>query len=205
MAGVSMSLCNQTTPLSGYEHVISHALDFLHLNSDQELALHGQQVALGCLSSSLSYAWLFEQEQFQLKKFRFLSENDCTLLVQSLLKKAPFKDSNQIDISNLHRSFLEDYLEKSNKWIEQRNSLEEFTANWPNIKKKLQELVISPAQLEIILENANLPTYPEMMNPQLTALEYRWALRFSPFVRSRFSLGDFIFWIGEDPCAIAAM
>jgi hypothetical protein len=30
-------------------------------------------------------------------------------------------------------------------------------------------------------------------------------VRFSPFVRGRMSLGDFLFWIGEDPAHFAAI
>ena len=47
MAGISMSTAGETTPLSGFEHVISHALDFLRLTAGRELVFHGEQVASG--------------------------------------------------------------------------------------------------------------------------------------------------------------
>jgi len=52
MAGISMSTAGETTPLSGFEHVISHALDFLRLTAGRDLVFHGEQVALGSLVSA---------------------------------------------------------------------------------------------------------------------------------------------------------
>ncbi len=58
MAGIAMSVSGETTPLSGFEHVISHGLDFLRLSSGRELVFHGVQVGLGCLTSAKAIDWL---------------------------------------------------------------------------------------------------------------------------------------------------
>lgn len=46
MAGIAMSVAEQTTFLSGFEHTISHAVDFLKLTSHRAHIFHGEQVAL---------------------------------------------------------------------------------------------------------------------------------------------------------------
>lgn len=209
MAGVSMSICNQTTPLSGYEHVVSHALDFLRLTSNRKLVLHGEQVALSVKSSALSYEWLFEQQEFDPKNLRSLNEKEARSVVQKLLAIAPFMDDEKRNTSHFCDIFLKDYLEKNEKWNKARNHFAEFNALWKNEpmqnKRHLQQLVLPADEIEKILNYIDLPSFPESTVPTTTAMEFRWALRFAPFVRSRFCLADFIFWIGEDPCSIAAM
>lgn len=205
MAGISMSLCNQTTPLSGYEHTISHSLDFLRLTSQKELVLHGEQVALSCLTSAMSYDWLLQQNTFDEKKFRTLNEIEAKKLIQKLLEKAPFSSVNEPDISQLTELFLSDYLTKSNKWDKIKTQFQNFMPQWPEVKNKLQHIVIDPKEMENILMRIQLPDMPENTNPPTSSMEFRWAIRFAPFIRSRFCLADFLFWIGEDPCAIAAL
>ena len=205
MAGVSMSLCNQTTPLSGYEHVISHGLDFLRLSSKRVLVLHGEQVSLSTLSSAMSYEWLLEQNEFNIKNFRTLNEKEAKTLIHKLLTNAPFMDEEKRDLTKVSEIFLQDYLEKNEKWNETKNNFNQFIEAWPQIKIRLKQLVLPSNEIEQILKKMELPLFPESTNPTTTALEYRWAMRFAPFVRSRFCLADFIFWIGEDPCAIASL
>ncbi len=59
LGGMAMSIVNQTAPLSGWEHVISHFLD-LTAHADLRLpALHGAQVGVATLVSARAYeqAW----------------------------------------------------------------------------------------------------------------------------------------------------
>ena len=65
MAGISMSTAGETTPLSGFEHVISHGLDFLRLTAGRELVFHGEQVALGSLVSARTIDRLLGMENLQ--------------------------------------------------------------------------------------------------------------------------------------------
>ncbi|WP_186648555.1 iron-containing alcohol dehydrogenase [Fluviispira vulneris] len=220
MAGIAMSLSGETTPLSGYEHVISHALDFLRLNSDRPLVLHGEQVALATLTSAMSFEWLLEIENFDLKKFRSMNEKDTTQIINHFFNAAPFfgKDEDKINAAerkkidlNLSAKskpakeiFISDYLKKSQKWDIAKEKFSDFIQEWPAIKAHLKSLTISSHSMQALLEQARLPIFPEGTNPMTTALEYRWAIRFAPFIRSRFCIADFIFWIGEDCCIAAA-
>ncbi|APJ04844.1 iron-containing alcohol dehydrogenase [Silvanigrella aquatica] len=212
MAGISMSLSGETTPLSGYEHVISHGLDFLRLTSRRSLVLHGEQVALASLTSAMTFDWLLEFEEFDTKKMRTMNEKEIQKIITQFMSNAPFfgnkNDADEInpdELNKVKKIFAEDYIIKSDKWNLAKENISEFQNNWAEIKTHITKITMRSDEMQRLLEQANLPTYPEATFPTTTALEFRWALRFSPFIRSRFSVADFIFWIGEDPCIAAAI
>jgi glycerol-1-phosphate dehydrogenase [NAD(P)+] len=212
MAGIAMSLSGETTPLSGYEHVISHALDFLKITSNRTLVLHGEQVALASLTSAMSMDWFLENTEFDIKKFRSMNEKETEKLINQFINSAPYYGNqdniNSIDQNKLlevKKLFIQDYMIKSEKWDLAKEKFDTFLNELPEIKKHLSKITIRSYEMQKLLENAKLPTYPEVTNPPTSALEYRWALRFSPFVRSRFCIADFIFWVGEDTCVVAAI
>lgn len=211
MAGIAMSVSGETTPLSGYEHAISHALDFLHLTSHQNLPLHGEQVALATLSSAASFDVLLEKETFNIRYFRYLTDLEAEKTIQKLLQTAPLflhstppKNLDTV-LSDVLSIFKNDYCVKNQKWNASEDSFLQFQNSWKDIQTHLRSLVTPAAEIQSLLEKAKLPIFPEGTSPPTTALEYRWALRFSPFVRTRFCLADFLFWIGDDPCFFASV
>ena len=219
MAGIAMSVSGETTPLSGYEHVISHGLDFLRLTSHRPLVLHGEQVALGSLSSAISLDFLLQIEEFDLKRLRTAPAEKAKLLLNQLLDSAPYWGLemfglNPDELRARHEKiavgkakalalFYEEYEKKHNKWLVAAQNFPDFAARWPEIKIQLRNLSIPASEMETLLVQSGLPLVPEAMDPSTTANEYRWAVRFSPFVRARMSIGDFIYWIGEDPAIVA--
>ncbi len=212
MAGIAMSLTGETTPLSGYEHVISHALDFLRITSNRPLVLHGEQVALASLTSAMSIDWLIELEEFDLKKMRTMNEKEVEKIISQFILGAPFfgLDDNSamikvMDLSRVKKLFMDDYMLKSNKWNLAKIKFSEFQKEWPEVKIHLSKITMRSQEMAILLEQAKLPSYPEATAPTTSALEYRWALRFAPFIRTRFCIADLIFWIGEDTCLAAAI
>jgi glycerol-1-phosphate dehydrogenase [NAD(P)+] len=221
MAGIAMSVSGETTPLSGYEHVISHALDFLRLTSGRPLVLHGEQVALATLSSAVSFDVLMEIDQLDSSKFRFLPEQRIRKMISAFLEQSPLFGLGELTLTETDRAtlrvelqrsvdaacvlFTEEYLKKHAKWLAFQSQLPAFLQRWPEIRAQIRKLTLPAREMELLVAAAKLPLIPEDLNPPATAMEYRWALRFSPFVRGRMSLGDFIFWIGEDPALFAAV
>jgi glycerol-1-phosphate dehydrogenase [NAD(P)+] len=55
LAGIGMSIVDQTTPISGWEHVISHYLDLRAVADRRATGLHGAQVGAGTLISALAF------------------------------------------------------------------------------------------------------------------------------------------------------
>lgn len=207
MAGVAMSLTGHTTPLSGYEHAISHSLDFLNLNTQQPLRLHGEQVALGCLTSAASYQWFCEQPEGLATPLPALTQRDQERLISKLIGKGMVfgPDNNPFDKGQAVASLLQDYQKKYSVWQEHLQAGTAAALPWQDIRTHLKTLTLSPATLSVMMTAHNLALCPEDTTPPTTAAAYRWAVRFTPFVRSRFCLADLLFWIGEDPCFIAAL
>jgi glycerol-1-phosphate dehydrogenase [NAD(P)+] len=54
LSGLAMAGAGTSRPCSGSEHLISHALDAALA---ERAALHGEQVALGCLVTAVAHAW----------------------------------------------------------------------------------------------------------------------------------------------------
>lgn len=218
MAGIAMSVSGETTPLSGFEHTISHALDYLRLTSERPLVLHGEQVGLACLTSAAIVDWLVAQEQADvLCNNLFTAESKrVENMVRNLLKQAPYfpegscptvaEDALKEKVDLAAEVFVKDYLKKHEQWQSVRHSVRDtLEKKWSEIRNNLKRLSISGKEMENLLKAAGLPLIPEDTMPSTTALEYRWAIRFSPFVRARMSLADFVFWLGEDPALIAAV
>src|SRR5258707_15352320 len=61
LGGLAMSLAHATTPMSGYEHVMSHILDLLAEQAGQPLAQHGSQVALAPVLGAAPYQNFFPE------------------------------------------------------------------------------------------------------------------------------------------------
>jgi len=55
LAGIGMSIVDQTTPISGWEHVISHYLDLRAMAAGRPTGLHGAQVGAGTLIAAVAF------------------------------------------------------------------------------------------------------------------------------------------------------
>lgn len=215
MAGIAMTVSKETSPLSGFEHATSHALDYLRLTSHRPLLLHGEQVALCSLTSSQLFEILLEKKELPFSEFEFLTERAVTRVIHRLVDNAPFFGDEERNFSEAQRTeklaslkeiiessksqFVKEYLEKNEAWHQHKTKVEELCKNWSEVKTKLKSYLISSQEMELLLKQAKLPLIPEDTTPPLHALEYRWAVRFSPFVRKRFCVADLFFWMGEDP------
>ncbi len=209
MAGIAMSVSGETTPLSGFEHTISHALDFLRISRGEPLVLHGEQVALATLASARCWDWVLslKTEDLEFRSIEHLEENEVLKFIERLIQDAPnlVASKSADELSDAAQEFCKDYSKKSKKWQIEKDFFREKVQNWPFIVKELKKLVVSAEVIEGLLLAAGLPCVPENTLPSTTALDYRWAVRFSPFVRARFCVSDFLFWIGEDPAFISAI
>jgi glycerol-1-phosphate dehydrogenase [NAD(P)+] len=208
MAGIAMSVTGETTPLSGLEHVISHALDFRHLLAGRELALHGEQVALGSVINTRAIDWLLDQDLSGIRTWRQDSTGRCLSMIDDLLVMAaeghiiPPQGEIKEKLASARREFHAEYRKKSERWASAREQLPVFIKAWPEIRKELMRLTIRTGEMVYFVKQAGLPTRPEETLPPTTEGELRWAVRFAPFVRSRINTADLLFWMGKDPSFI---
>ena len=199
MAGIAMSVSGETTPLSGFEHVISHGLDFLRHIVGREVVLHGEQVALGCLTSAQAIDWLVEKKKIDSDGWLEDPEGIGLKALNELIDTVPVPAQKE-RIENARPEFVKEYRQKSKKWKDGliRGKKESFIKNWPEIRDHLERLTLRTAEMVRLVGSAGLPSLPEETNPPTSQQEYHWAVRFSPFVRSRMNISDLIFWMGKD-------
>ena len=180
MAGMAMSVSGETTPLSGYEHTISHALDYLRLTTGRPLAWHGQQVALGSLVSAESFAHLLNLETVPVGLQRPLGEERIKKTIFNLLQTAPYFGAGEMSLSPEERKsgleplqagishacelFTEDYLKKHTLWLAAQVQISNFEQDWLRIRAHLQTLVITPTEMQSLLELSGLPLVPEELS-----------------------------------------
>jgi glycerol-1-phosphate dehydrogenase [NAD(P)+] len=214
MAGIAMSTAGETTPLSGYEHVISHGLDFLRLVSGRELVFHGEQVALGSLVSARTIDWLIGLTALQDGLWRLESTADVFSHLAGMITAAPIFGSEDPPLTEremaalteklavARQEFANEYEKKSVRWQKTDFQRKAFTAEWVDIKQDLARLTLRATDMEKLLRQSGLPCKPEETTPPTTDKELRWAIGFAPFVRSRMNIADLIYWIGKDPTFI---
>ena len=147
MAGIAMSVAGETTPLSGYEHVISHGLDFLHLLSGRELVMHGEQVALGSVISARTIDWLLEQTIPGTRSWQTDPTDRCLARLDDLLAVAPFGDGPlPADFPGkaaaAKQEFHTEYRKKAERWLNADAHRHSFSDTWTEIKKELARITI---------------------------------------------------------------
>ena len=217
MAGIAMSVSGETTPLSGYEHVISHGLDFLRLTSGRELNFHGEQVALGSLISARTIDGLLARDLPEPVRWRTIPVGESLSALDTLISRAPFfgGEEDLLDpeqrtlrigalrdrIEAARREFALEYRKKWERWERAAARLSSFIESWPGLQPDLARLTVRAEEIAPLLRKANLPVRPQDTTLPTTERELHWAIRFSPFVRLRMNVADLLYWMGEDPLA----
>jgi glycerol-1-phosphate dehydrogenase [NAD(P)+] len=193
LGGLAMSLSHATTPMSGFEHVMSHVLDLQAEIEHAPLAVHGSQVALATLAGAEMYR-------------SFLSDFDpLTLDVNSCY---PTMDSMKTHIDN---SFARidpsgkagaecwaDYSQKLEKWHTHRKDFESVLKDWDSIRALLEAETRSPEMIRRILQAVGAPTRWSELNPLADEKAARFAFMHASLMRKRLTLGDLLIFTGWD-------
>jgi glycerol-1-phosphate dehydrogenase [NAD(P)+] len=221
MAGIGMSAAGETAPFSGCEHAISHGLDFLRTVSHRPHVLHGEQVALACLASAALFDWFLATPKPDVRKWRTDTLEEYLEILRSQFEAAPYWGESEFTFTPQERrkkqqeiedtlkkaelEFHSDYSKKATLWRAQISMRKALAENWESLQHTIATLTMRSSDLEKLMREACLPLSPEDTNPRTTPMEYRWAVRFAPFVRNRLSIADLAFWMGEDPAILAGL
>ena len=191
LGGLAMSLSHVTTPMSGFEHVMSHVLDLQAEINHAPLTIHGSQVAMATLSGTEMY-------QHFLSKLdpASLNLNDCY----------PGMDVMQTHIeNNFHiidpsgkagAECWNDYQHKLEKWYSHRKDFESAMRNWPALCTELEKETRSPEVILQILEAVDAPVRWSQLTPAINEKQARFAFLNASMMRKRFTLGDLLFFTG---------
>lgn len=193
LGGLVMSLCHATTPLSGYEHVMSHVLDLQSELSGRPFALHGTQVALTSILGAAAYQRFLEDFQPDLVKLDecFPSMNEMQKLV--------FNTFHTIDPSDkAGQECWSDYRMKLEKWYQRRDRFEAFLNNWIQIKPELASRTRSPEYLKRLFAAVGGPCNFAQLVPPASEETVRFAFMNAPLIRKRITLGDLFIFLKWD-------
>ena len=197
LAGLAMSLSHATTPLSGYEHVLSHLLDTLRESQRQPLAMHGAQVAAASLRMASVY-------QMFLRDFDPLTVDWPSCFPGTETSRVEL-EAAFADIDPTGRTGAEcwrDYAVKLEAWTARRNRARQALEAWADLRRDLAPRVWPAAQVERIMVTAGLPTDFPGLQPPVEAALARRAFLTAHWIRKRFTLGDLLHFLGWDRAAL---
>jgi glycerol-1-phosphate dehydrogenase [NAD(P)+] len=193
LGGLAMSLSHATTPMSGFEHVMSHVLDLQAEIDHTPLTVHGSQVALATLAGTEMYN-------------RFLSDfkpvtvkiNDCYPGMDAM--KAHIESSfGSIDPSG--RAGAEcwaDYQQKLEKWHAHRIDFETALKEWDSLCAELTQETRPPEVILQILQAVQAPIRWSHLRPPIYEKEAHFAFMNASLMRKRLTLGDLLIFTNWD-------
>jgi glycerol-1-phosphate dehydrogenase [NAD(P)+] len=194
MMGIVSSMGFGTAPISGFDHMISHALDFEGLVTNRRLSLHGAQVGLGATYASVAYNFFvseFSPENIDIDRC-YPTEEEAFKELENQFRHLN-ADGKSMDEIWLH------YNEKLIQWKENRPLFENFLKDWNKTGGPKGQIAnkLMPAEkiIESLFSSGN-PTLPEDLTPPISPEQMRFAFLNARFMRNRFIIADIMGFAG---------
>ena len=193
LGGLAMSLAHATTPMSGYEHVMSHILDLLAEQAGQPLAQHGSQVALASILGAAAYQRFlrdFEPDEVTLARCYPSAE-----IMQARI------ESTFATVDPTGRAGAEcwaDYRLKLEAWQAHRPEFEAALSQWPALRAELTAFTRPPERLTDILRAIDAPLTFGDLKPPASEQQAKFAFLNAPLMRKRLTLGDVLLFVDWD-------
>ncbi len=193
LEGIATSLAHTTAPFSGFEHLISHLLDLLTKHYKLAPILHGTQVALLTILTTLAY------EEF-MRDFdpRRVSLDACYPAPEVMHSRIQRAFASLDPSGGIANECWSEYRKKLDAWHAHRATFEGFVREWDAVKAQLQTIVRAPHELVEILQRMESPTLFEQLNPPLAEEYVKFAFMNASFIRNRFTLGDLLIFLDWD-------
>ncbi len=193
LGGLAMSLSHATTPMSGFEHVMSHVLDLQFEMKELPLPQHGSQVALATIVGLEMY-----QELLLIFDPTSIVLDNCYPKPE-IMKKQIFDNFKTIDPSGkAGEECWSDYKQKLDTWNDCRKKFSEALRNWAQIKKTLQNQIRSTDVILSILKAINAPIKWEMLVPEVQESAAHFAFMNASLMRKRMTIGDLFIFMNWD-------
>jgi glycerol-1-phosphate dehydrogenase [NAD(P)+] len=197
LGGLAMSLSHATTPMSGYEHVMSHILDLLAEVGERPLAQHGSQVSLTTMLAADAYQQFIQE--FDPAEVNMDACYPEAAHMESLIRRTFL----QIDpTGKAGEECWADYRLKLDAWHSQRSRFADFLKNWPEIRPKVAAWTRTPADLSNILGAIKAPLTFAELTPSVSEPQARIAFMSAPLMRKRLTLGDLLVFLNWDRDAL---
>jgi glycerol-1-phosphate dehydrogenase [NAD(P)+] len=186
LAGMAMTLVNQTAPISGWEHVISHFLDLTARHDGRATALHGGQVGVGTLVAARAY----ERSWNELDVERLTVDRDDSAYRGTIEEIFGRYDSRGGLVDEVWR----DYQSKLTRWRAAADARHAFVERYRagEFADFLARAVRPASQIEDALRRAGAPRRFADLNEPVGHPSAHAAVRYGHLIRSRFTLGDLL-------------
>ena len=189
LAGMAMSLVNQTAPISGWEHVISHHLDLTAAGDGRPLALHGGQVGTATLVAARAY----EQAWAGLDLDRITADSSDRDVAD---RRARIEQAfTRYDATGgLVPEIWRDYHAKLERWRAARDLRQRFAERKRagELDPFIQANVRSVSEIDDALRRAGGPRRFEDLDQPIPPDAAHAAIRHAHLIRARFTLGDLL-------------
>lgn len=185
LEGIAQSLAHTSAPFSGFEHSISHLLDMMVARTGQRPILHGTQVALLTVLTTLAFQQFMDE--FDPAQ---VSPDDCFPSREEMQTRIETAFAPLDSSGGIANECWGEYQKKLDLWYARRGTFEDFLRDWDSIRAQLRTIVRPPELLIEILQRMESPTLFEQSNPPMSEAQVRFAFENASLIRSRFTLGD---------------
>ena len=188
LSGLSMLVAGSSSPASGGEHLISHYIDMKQALYGTSHDLHGVQVGVG----TIHCLRLWE---------KVLALDPSAIDPDALVAQQPTDDQVRewavADWGNeVAEEVLDQWKQKSLPRDLMRAEIMGFRDRLPEIAESVNRDLLPSHIVETAIQQAGGPTKPEDMDAPLE--EYRKALHYARFIRSRFTILDLAAELGVE-------
>ncbi len=172
LSGLGMTIAGGSYPASQGEHMIAHTYNMLKNSARKFKVLHGEEIGV----TSLYMARLQD---------RLLCHYCEGGNLKLPIKKIPAFAGMTMD-SLFGESLAEEFATQYAKKQMLTGKIQQI--NWYDVQEKIEPIMLKPAQMEKIIEQANLPPDPEAIG--WNANDFATACATARFTRNRFTFLD---------------
>ena len=189
LGGLAMTLAGQSSPLSGYEHVVSHMLDMSAEHHGRPVGSHGCQCGVSTIVCAIAWQRLLQD----LRPDKV--DLDACYPTVGQMEPRVRATFDAIDPSGaMADECWTSYKPKLQDWQNARPRFEAFLRDWPGRRARLAELVDTPEKVVRSLARAGHPLrYEDLGVPDTQA---RWGFENGHLMRGRFSSADLLNFLG---------
>ncbi|HEX9839451.1 MAG TPA: iron-containing alcohol dehydrogenase [Anaerolineales bacterium] len=193
LGGLAMSLSHATTPMSGFEHVMSHVLDMQSEIDHTPLTVHGSQVALAALAGTEMY-------------HRFLSDfkpaavkmEDCYPSMVTMQARIESSFGSIDPSGKAGAECWADYRQKLEKWHAHRSDFENVLKDWDSLCAQLSQETRPPEVILQILQTVQAPIRWSELTPPIHEKQAHFAFMNASLMRRRLTLADLLIFTNWD-------
>jgi glycerol-1-phosphate dehydrogenase [NAD(P)+] len=189
LGGFAMTLAGQSSPMSGYEHVVSHMLDMSARPSGRPVRSHGCQCGISTIVCAIAWQRLLEDPRPD------KVDLDALFPAPDGVEPRVRATFDALDPTGaMATECWTSYRGKLVAWQAARPRVEALLRDWPERRRRLAELVEPPGTVVQTLAMAKHPLrYEDLGVPEAQA---RWAFQNGHLMRGRFSSADLLNFMG---------